>query len=81
MWCIGQITGEYLARMEDVVQFYSLPYNKERPVIWYDGMPVQLLGEVVAPLPMSSDTKLLRFDYEHRFRGCVWRGAFHQSKS
>ena len=65
MWCIGQITGEYLAKMEDVLHLYALPYNEQRPVICYDEMPVQLLGEVVAPLAINSG-KAHRFDYEYR---------------
>jgi len=64
MWCIGQITGEYLAKMEDVLHLYALPYNEQRPVICYDEMPVQLLGEVVAPLPVKAG-RTLRFDYEY----------------
>jgi len=68
MWCIGQITGEYLARLEDVLHLYSLPYNKARPVLCYDEMPVQLLGEVVTPLPMK-EAAALRFDYEYRRNG------------
>jgi hypothetical protein len=65
MWCIGQMTGEYLARMEDVLHLYALPHNEQRPVICYDEMPVQLLGEVVAPLAINSG-KAHRFDYEYR---------------
>ncbi len=42
----------------------ALPYNEQRPVICYDEMPVQLLGEVVAPLPVKAG-KTLRFDYEY----------------
>ncbi len=68
MWCIGQITGEYLARLEAVLHLYALPYNERRPVICYDEMPVQLLGEVVAPLPIGSG-KAHRFDYEYRRGG------------
>jgi len=68
MWCIGQITGEYLARLEDVLHLYSLPYNRLRPVLCYDEMPVQLLGEVVAPLPLEKG-KPARFDYEYQRRG------------
>jgi hypothetical protein len=68
MWCIGQITGEYLARMEDVLHLYSLPYNKLRPLLCYDEMSVQLLGEVVAPLPLEKG-KTLRFDYEYKRAG------------
>lgn len=68
MWCIGQITGEYLARLEDCLHLYSLPYNRLRPVVCYDQMPVQLLGETVAPLAPEKG-KPLRFDYEYRRGG------------
>jgi hypothetical protein len=68
MWCIGAMTGEYLARMEDVLHLYSLPYNNARPVLCYDEMPVQLLGEVVAPLPLEKG-KPARFDYQYRRAG------------
>jgi hypothetical protein len=68
MWCIGQITGAYLARMEDCLHLYALPYNESRPVVCYDEMPVQLLGEVVAPLPAAKG-KPARFDYEYKRAG------------
>lgn len=58
------MTGEYLARMEDCLHLYRLPYNEKRPVLCYDEMPVQLLGEVVAPLPLEKG-KAHRFDYEY----------------
>lgn len=59
------MTGEYLAKMEKVLHLYAVPYNRKRPVICYDEMPVQLLGEVVAPLPIDSG-KAKRFDYEYK---------------
>jgi len=67
-WCIGTITGEYLARMEDVLYFYSLPYNKKRPVVCFDELPVQLVGEVVEPLAMKAGTAT-RVDYEYERNG------------
>jgi DDE superfamily endonuclease len=67
-WCIGQITAEYLARMEDVLHLYSLPYDEKRPVICFDELPVQRLGEVVTPLPMKSG-KPARYDYEYEREG------------
>ncbi len=63
-WCIGKITGEYLARLEDLLHLYALPYDASRPVLCYDELPVQLLGEVVAPLPMAKGQPA-RFDYEY----------------
>jgi hypothetical protein len=62
-WCIGEINAEYLARMEEVLHLYNLPSDEKRPVICLDELPVQLLGEVVTPLPMKSG-KPQRCDYE-----------------
>ncbi len=67
-WCIGAITAQYLARMEDVLHLYSLAYDPKRPVICFDEMPVQLVGEVVAPLEMKPG-KPARFDYEYERDG------------
>lgn len=67
-WCIGKLTGEYLARMEDCLHLYALPYDCLRPIVCYDEMPVQLLGEVIAPLPPAKG-KPTRFDYEYERRG------------
>jgi hypothetical protein len=54
--------------MEDVLHLYSLPYDEKRPVICFDELPVQRLGEVVAPLPMQAG-KRRRFDYEYERGG------------
>lgn len=68
MWCIGSITGEYLARLEDVVALYNLPYNKERPVICVDELPFQLLADKTVPLEMKSG-RMKRVDYEYERKG------------
>jgi transposase len=67
-WCIGAITAEYLARMEDLLHLYSLAYDEKRPVICFDELPAQLLGDVVEPLPMKAG-KAERFDYEYERGG------------
>jgi len=54
--------------MEDVLAIYKLPFDPLRPVICLDEMPVQLLGEVVAPLPMKAG-KPERIDYEYVRQG------------
>ena len=63
-WCIGRITGEYLARMEDVLSLYHLPYNEKRPVVCLDELPFQLLGEKVEPIKMKPGATR-KFDYEY----------------
>ncbi len=54
--------------MEDVLYLYNLPLDEARPVVCFDELPVQLLGEVVAPLPMKAG-KPKRFDYEYARQG------------
>ena len=58
----------YLARMEDLLHLYALPHDKKRPVVCFDEKPVQLVGEVVEPLPMTAG-KVRREDYEYERGG------------
>lgn len=62
------MTGDYLARMESVLHLYNLPFDEKRPVVCFDELPVQLLGEVVAPLPMKAG-RPKRVDYEYEREG------------
>jgi len=54
--------------MEDVLHLYNLPFDEQRPLICFDEMPVQLLGEVALPLPMKEGHPE-RFDYEYEREG------------
>lgn len=54
--------------MEDLLHLYSLSYDEQRPLVCFDELPVQLTGEVVAPLPMKQG-RGLRFDYEYERAG------------
>ncbi len=54
--------------MEDLLHLYNLPVDEKRPVICFDELPVQLLGEVLAPLPMKKGQPK-RFDYEYARQG------------
>ena len=46
MWCVPKIDGEYVARMEDVLDLYAEPLDPARPVVCLDESPLQLIGEV-----------------------------------
>jgi transposase len=70
MWCIPQINGEYVARMEDVLDLYAEAPDPERPVVCFDETPVQLIGEVRQPIP-AEPGQLERYDYEYRRNGTV----------
>src|SRR3712207_3841095 len=54
--------------MEDLLRLYSLPLDEQRLVVCFDELPVQLTGEVVAPLPMK-EGRSRRFDYEYAREG------------
>lgn len=60
--------------MESVLHLYNLPLDEKRPAVCFDEMPVQLLGEVVAPLPMKEGHSL-RFDYEYELERQSYYGA------
>ena len=47
-WCIPHIDGEYVARMEDVLDLYAQAPDPKRPVVCFDESPTQLIGEVPA---------------------------------
>ena len=70
MWCIPQVDGEYVARMEDVLDLYAEAPDPKRPVVCFDESPVQLIGEVRQPIP-ARPGQLERYDYEYRRNGTV----------
>ncbi|MGV3588946.1 MAG: IS630 family transposase [Adhaeribacter sp.] len=61
---MGKLDGEYLANMEDVLDLYAQEPTLRKARICFDEMPCQLLGEVVAPLPMKAG-KPEKQDYEY----------------
>src|SRR5213082_1378659 len=68
MWCIPQVDGEYVARMEDVLDLYAEAPDPKRPVVCFDESPVQLIGEARQPIP-ARPGQLERYDYEYRRNG------------
>ena len=70
MWCIPKVDGEYVARMEDVLDLYAEPPDPKRPVVCFDESPTQLIGEVRQPIP-AEPGRLERYDYEYRRNGTV----------
>ena len=70
MWCIPHVDGEYVARMEDVLDLYAEAPDPKRPVVCFDESPVQLIGEVRQPIP-AAPGQLERYDYEYRRNGTV----------
>jgi transposase len=70
MWCVPKIDGEYVARMEDVLDLYAEAPDLMRPVVCFDESPVQLIGETRQPLP-ATPGQVERVDDEYRRCGTV----------
>jgi hypothetical protein len=68
MWCIPRIDGEYVARMEDVLDLYAKKADPGRPVVCFDESPTQLIGEVRWPIP-AKPGQPERYDHEYRRNG------------
>ena len=64
-WCFPkEANGEYVYRMEDVLNEYAKPFDPEEPLICMDKASRQLIGQVAAPLPVQPGQPRLE-DYEY----------------
>jgi hypothetical protein len=70
MWCIPRVDGEFVARMEDVLDLYAEAPDPKRPVVCFDESPTRLTGEVRQRLPPEPG-RVERFDYGYRRAGTV----------
>src|SRR6516162_3245489 len=68
MWCIPEVNGEYVARMEDVLDLYAEAPDPKRPVVCFDESPIQLIGEVRQPIP-AKPGQVERYDCEYQRNG------------
>lgn len=68
MWCIPKVDGEYVARMEDVLDLYAESADPAKPVVCFDETPVQQIGEARVPIPAEAG-RPARIDYEYRRNG------------
>ena len=68
-WCIPpKSDAEFVARMEDLLELYQLPYDPRFPVVGMDEMPKQLIAETRIPLPVREGQPML-YDYEYERKG------------
>ena len=70
MWCVPKVDAAYVAAMEDVLDLYAAPADRDRPVVCFDESPTQLIGEVRPPIPPEPG-RLERFDFEYKRNGTV----------
>lgn len=70
MWCIPpKQNAEFVARMEDVLEVYSRPFNENIPVICMDEKPFQLLDEYLEPIKMNEKNHSEKYDSEYIRKG------------
>ena len=76
------MSGEFVARMEDVLDLYEEEYDPERPVVCFDETSKQLIGHTREPID-AQPGRLERYDYEYRRNGtrnlfmfCEPKGGF-----
>jgi hypothetical protein len=68
-WVIPpEASGEFVARMEDILEVYHRPSDERRPLVCLDEVPVQLVGETRVPLPIEPG-RPARYDYEYKRNG------------
>ena len=69
-WCIPpKQNAEFVARMEDVLEVYSKPYDPNKPVVCMDEKPFQLLDEKLKPIPMNDMNHVEKSDHEYERKG------------
>lgn len=63
-----ELSGEYVAAMEDVLMLYEMPYDARYPTVCLDEKPVVLHAEVRPGLPPAPG-QVERRDYEYERHG------------
>lgn len=59
------MSWDFVCRLEDVLDLYEEDYDPDRPVVCFDEVPYQMIGEVRLPVPPARDRRE-RIDYEYR---------------
>jgi hypothetical protein len=67
-WCLPEVSAEFVARREEVLDLYAEPYEPKRPTVNFDETSTQLLKETRAPVP-TQPGQVARYDYEYERNG------------
>jgi hypothetical protein len=64
-WCLGRIDAAFLARLEQILALYALPYDGAYPVLCFDERPCFLIGDTLLPRPMrKGELRKQHYEYE-----------------
>src|SRR2546422_11585255 len=64
MWCVPDLTAEFVERMEDVLRLYARKFDEKEPVVCLDERPVVLREDSRRAPPMKPGRGARR-DYEY----------------
>lgn len=53
-WCISKLDATFVARLEQILYLYALPYDGQYPLICFDERPCFLIGDSVTGLAMKA---------------------------
>jgi hypothetical protein len=67
-WCLPHVGAEFVAQMEEILDFYAEPYDPKRPKVNFDETSKQLIKETRTPLP-GTPGHVARYDYEYERNG------------
>jgi hypothetical protein len=62
------VDGQFIHRMEDVLELYAEPYDPARPVVCFDEASKELRGEVTPPVPPAPGVPA-KEDYQYTRHG------------
>jgi len=68
MWCIPEVTSEFVSRMENILNLYEKPYNPKEPVICTDEKSKQLIADTRKTKAVKAE-RVRRRDYEYQRNG------------
>ena len=68
MWCVPELTEEYINRMEDLLDLYEKKYNKNYPVVCLDEKPIQMI-EDTRPVSGVLPGEVKKIDFEYKRNG------------
>jgi uncharacterized small protein (DUF1192 family) len=67
-WCIPEVSAEFVACMEEVLDVYQEAYDAQRPVVCFDETSKQLIAETRPALP-AQPGQVERYDTEYQRNG------------
>lgn len=68
MWCIPNVTPEFVERMEEILGLYQKPYDPQEPVLCFDEKSKQLIKDTRS-IQRAKEKRLMHRDYEYERNG------------